>query len=147
GTKVVAVASPILPIGLWPYAARMIFISTNAGLSWFSAEAPAEGWSAVACSGNGSNIVAVAIAGPICTLRLPLPPPPPFFPPRLSVAQSGPGLGLSWLVPSTSFVLQETSDSTTANWAQVTTPPTLNFTNLRQELVLPATNQSGFYRL
>lgn len=147
GAKVVAIAAAIIPNLLWPNAARTIFVSTNAGLDWVSAQAPAEGWSTVTCSGNGSNIVAAAAPGPVCTLRLPAPPPPTLVPPRLSVVQSGAGLRFSWIVPSTSFALQQTPDLRAANWSDVPTLPTLNFANLRQELVLSTSNQSSFYRL
>jgi hypothetical protein len=50
-------------------------------------------------------------------------------------------------VPSTSFVLQENSDLTTTNWTTVTTPPTLNLTNLQNQVMVPVPTGNRFYRL
>jgi len=134
-----------------------IYISTNLGANLFSAGAPADGdglwprWSfAVTVSADGSNIVAV---GPdfIFTLRSPAPAPPPPPSPRLSIAVSGTTLTLSWLVPSVPFVLQQSSDLGSSNWVDVAlaSPPTLNLTNLHNELTLPPAIGVGsqFYRL
>ncbi|HEU6448663.1 MAG TPA: hypothetical protein VFV23_09535 [Verrucomicrobiae bacterium] len=54
-------------------------------------------------------------------------------------------LNFSWLIPSTNFVLQQSFDL--ANWATLTNSPTLNFTDLNEELSLTPTNNSGFFRL
>ena len=56
-------------------------------------------------------------------------------------------LVLSWIVPTTNFVLQQNLDLTTTNWTNVTNAPVLNLTNLQDEVVLSPTNDSGFYRL
>jgi hypothetical protein len=99
------------------------------------------------CSGNGSNVVAAASFGPICTLHLPIPPAPPVLLPRLSVVRSGANVRLSWLVPSTSFVLQHNSDLTTTNWTDLPMVPTLNFTNLQYEVTVSPSFARRFYRL
>jgi hypothetical protein len=54
-------------------------------------------------------------------------------------------LKLSWLVPSTNFVLQQSLDM--GSWADVTNTPVLNLTNFQNEVILPPTGSSGFYRL
>ena len=52
---------------------------------------------------------------------------------------------LSWLIPSTNLVLQQSSDL--VSWADVTNPPVLNLTNLQNQVTLPLSGGSGFYRL
>jgi len=42
-------------------------------------------------------------------------------------------------------VLQQSSDLT--SWADVTNPPALNLTNLQNQVTLPPSNRTGFYRL
>jgi hypothetical protein len=54
---------------------------------------------------------------------------------------------ISWIVPSTDFVLQQNPGLTTSNWMDVTNPPALNFTNLQNEVTLLPIGDSGFYRL
>ena len=54
-------------------------------------------------------------------------------------------LTVSWIVPSTNFVLQQSPDL--SSWTDVTDTPALNLTNLQNEVVLSPTNGSGFYRL
>jgi hypothetical protein len=65
----------------------------------------------------------------------------------LSIAASGARVVLSWPVPSTSFVLQQNSDLTSANWVDVIDAPSLNFTNLYNQLTLPPPSGKSFYRL
>ena len=67
--------------------------------------------------------------------------------PLLSIGSAGANVGLSWLVPSTSFVLQQSSDLTLANWVDLTNPPTLNFANLHNQVTLPRLPRNTFYRL
>jgi prepilin-type N-terminal cleavage/methylation domain-containing protein len=53
----------------------------------------------------------------------------------------------SWLIPSTTFLLEHNSDLGTTNWTDVPTSPTFNFTNLNYEVTLPSGLDRGFYRL
>src|ERR1019366_3139248 len=66
-------------------------------------------------------------------------------PPSLNLSSLNINLLLSWTVPSTNFVLQQSSDLT--SWADMTNPPVLNLTNLQNEVMLSPSNRSGFYRL
>jgi hypothetical protein len=135
GTTVVALAGP------W------IYISTNWAATWAPAGSPAGGaWQALAVSGDGSTMVALG-NGVAAVLRPPTPPPllPPS--PLLSIGPSGVDLGLSWLAPSTPFVLQQSSDLGSTNWVDVPASPTLNFTNLHLEMTLTPPPGSTFYRL
>lgn len=125
-----------------------IYVSTNSGPTWTRAEAPAaRDWASVACSLDGSRIVAVSSDGPICMLWSPAPPPPLPPSPRLKVEWSGAGVGLAWLVPSTRLVLQQSADLRSANWVDVPAPPTLDFTNLHHRVTLTPSASSSFYRL
>ena len=54
-------------------------------------------------------------------------------------------LTLSWIVPSTNLVLQQSADL--SGWTNVTNLPVLNLTNLQNEVILSPTGSSGFYRL
>lgn len=67
--------------------------------------------------------------------------------PLLNIVSSNACSLLSWIVPSTNFVLQQNPDLTTPNWTDVTNTPVLNLTNLQDEVTLPLTNGSGYYRL
>ena len=65
--------------------------------------------------------------------------------PQLNLTPSSTNLTLGWTVPSTNFVLQQSADL--ASWADVTNPPVLNLTNLQNQVTLPSSGSSGFYRL
>lgn len=65
----------------------------------------------------------------------------------MNITPTNGNLMLSWTVPSTNFVLQQDLDLTTTNWTDVTNTPTLNLTNLQDEVILSPIGSSGFYRL
>ena len=50
-------------------------------------------------------------------------------------------------ITSMDFVLQQNPDLTTTNWTEVTNTPTLNFTNLQNQVTLSTPSSSRFYRL
>jgi hypothetical protein len=54
---------------------------------------------------------------------------------------------ISWVIPSTSFVLQQNPDLTATNWTDVATAPVLNLTNLQNQVTLPPPSAPTFYRL
>ena len=56
-----------------------------------------------------------------------------------------PNLNLSWTIPSTNFVLQQSSDL--ANWSTVTNPPALNLVNLQNQVAPPLSASNAFFRL
>jgi hypothetical protein len=45
------------------------------------------------------------------------------------------------------FTLQQNSDLVTPNWMTLTNMPTLNLTNLQDEVTFSPTNSSSFFRL
>ncbi|HKW27919.1 MAG TPA: hypothetical protein VJT54_01175 [Verrucomicrobiae bacterium] len=117
-----------------------IYISRDSGISWTSAAAPDRYWGAIACSADGSRLTAVVRGGGIWTSQT-------TPEPSLNITPTNGNLILSWIIPSTDFVLQQNPDLTTTNWTDETNPPVLNLTNLQEEVTLPLTNDSGFYRL
>jgi hypothetical protein len=144
GTKVVAVARQDQ---LGAYNLGAIYTSGDSGSTWMPAGEPAENWVAVASSADGSKLMAATARGPMFTLQFPIPPPAPAPSRRLTINSSGGSLRISWLVPSTSFVLQQSFDLGSTNWTEVPTPPTLNFTNLHYQVIVAPSLGARFYRL
>jgi hypothetical protein len=67
--------------------------------------------------------------------------------PRLNLSLSSTNVFLSWAVPSADLRLEENLDLSTSNWVVLTNIPTLNLTNLHNEVSLTPSNSCGFYRL
>ncbi|MEI9963107.1 MAG: hypothetical protein WDM76_18935 [Limisphaerales bacterium] len=134
GNKLIAAAP-------YDYSAQVsvpLYISTDGGNTWDAASSQNKIWEAVASSADGNRLFAISALGGIWTsYSTP--------PPQLSVATANSALKFSWLVPSTNFVLQQSSDL--SSWSDVTDSPALNLTNLQDEVVLSPTNDSGFFRL
>jgi len=135
GSKLVAAAGgPLHETGL-------VYTSTDFGLTWTTNNINAQIWTSVAMSADGNKIAAVAgydIPAPIYTLQT-------MPSPSMNITPTNGSFKLSWLIPSTNFVMQQSSDLT--SWSDVTNEPVLNLTNLQNEVILPPTNSSGFYRL
>jgi hypothetical protein len=133
GTKLVAVAQI--------YQGAGVFTSTNSGNTWNSNTVPGQpGWLAAASSADGTKLAAVSYNAGIWTLQT-------TPSPTLGITQANGNLALSWLIPSTNFVLQENADLTTTNWCNVTNAPALNLTNLQNQVTLPAPAGNAFFRL
>ncbi len=150
GTRLVAAASGYLLPG-------QVYISSNEGRTWVQANAPAEPWRAITCSASADRIVVAAgtdplgylpwVPRPLALLSSPPLPPPSPPSPRLRMSAMPQGVLLSWQVPSSRFLLQESPDLSVLHWTNVTAAPTLNFNNLQYELSLPTPVGSRFYRL
>jgi hypothetical protein len=54
---------------------------------------------------------------------------------------------ISWTIPSIGLQLEESSEVTGTNWTSVGIPPSLNLANLRNQVTVPITGHSAFYRL
>jgi len=65
--------------------------------------------------------------------------------PQLNLAASSSNLALSWTIPSTNFVLQQSADL--VSWSNVTDPPVFNFATLQNQVAVTPTNAAAFYRL
>jgi hypothetical protein len=114
-----------------------IYTSLNSGQTWVTNNAPAGKWSGVAMSADGSVLFAVGEG--LFMAQLPAQP-------SLSIRPCGTNLTLSWPLPSAGFVLQQSADLTSTNWANVTNRVTpTNYWN--QVTVAPPAGGSAFYRL
>jgi hypothetical protein len=129
GTKLVAVSQK-----------QGIYSSMDSGNDWISNDAPHLVWQAVASSADGNRLAATAWDGGIWISQT-------APSPQLNLSCSNGALNFSWLVPSTNFVLQQSSDLSADDWTTLTNLPALNFTNLQEQLTLAPTNNSGFFRL
>ncbi len=119
-----------------------IYLSTDYGNTWVSNSPPYNPWGYVGCSADGNQFVAIVgsyYSTAYCWTLKGTPAP------QLNVKASTNDYLLSWLVPSTNFVAQQSSDL--ISWLSITDAPALNLTNLNNELSLSPTNSSGFFRL
>jgi hypothetical protein len=120
-----------------------LYLSTDFGDTWNQTNVLLTHWSSVAISADGSKMVAAEFGGHIYTLHL-----SPFTQsPSLDLKVTGGNVLISWLVPSVNLVLQESTDLTSAKWADVTAAPAMNTVNLHYEVMVPNTGGPNFYRL
>jgi hypothetical protein len=122
-----------------------VVTSTNSGTTWTANNVPIPlGWLSVASSADGTKLAALSededLHGGIWTWQT-------TPSPVLGLAQANGDLALSWLIPSTNFVLQENTKLTTTNWSSLTDVPILNLTNLQNQITLPAPASNAFFRL
>ena len=121
-----------------------IYFSKDFGASWNQSDAPITNWHCIAASADGNAFVASTENDQILGLVYTFQTTPT---PRLGLRRSAGNLVASWTLPSRKFVLQETTDLVSPTWTNVTTPPVLNFTNLQQQVTVPAGTAGKFYRL
>ena len=123
----------------WIVAGSQIYTSTDGGVTWQGNLASAQ-WNSGVVSADGAEMVAMG-SGQGTWLGREIPSP------QLNIHQQSSTLLVSWLVPSTNFVLQQSTDIAAVNWTPVTNNPALNFTNLNQEVSVPTTASNAFFRL
>jgi hypothetical protein len=117
-----------------------LLLSSDSGLTWTSANVPSNLWCSAASSADGNTLAGAVRGGGIWIGRsTPTP--------QLNVNSAGSNFMLSWIVPSTNFVLQQSMDLTANDWVTLTDSPSLNLTNLQEQLTLAPTNTTGFFRL
>jgi hypothetical protein len=116
------------------------FTSSDSGVTWISRHAPYS-WYCVASSADGSEWMVGAKYQPGIWIGRTVPSP------QLNLGLVSNNLALSWVVPSTNFVLQQTADLKTPNWLSLTNVPSLNPANLQEQVTLPPSNGCGFFRL
>jgi len=123
----------------WMIAASQVYTSNDGGLTW--ATNLASGNYNGAISADGCEImVANGFGGGIMTGRV-------VQHPQLATQTANGSAAISWLLPSTNFVLQQTADLSNPAWTPVATSPTLNFTNLNQQVFVPTNGSNAFFRL
>lgn len=116
-----------------------VYTSSDSGATW-DINQPSPIASSLAMSADGDKLVAVVNGGGIWTLQT-------TPAPQVGLAANRNQITLSWVVPSTNFVLQQNADLTATNWSNVTNPPVLNLTNLQNQATLPAPPGNAFFRL
>jgi hypothetical protein len=119
--------------------ANAIYRSTDFGASWTRLSAPTPWWRGIATSANTGKLVVAAI-GPIYTAQF-------SQTPMLNILSTTGTVSLSWVIPSTHLVLQQTSDLPSGNWTGVGIAPSFDPTTLRQSVNLPASASNRFYRM
>ena len=112
--------------------------STNLGVSWVSNNVPSSAYTYLACSADGNELLAAQRGVGIWILQTPPSP-------QLNDSLSNGSLNLSWIVPSTNMVLEESPDL--INWTPLTNDPSLNDSNLQEQLAISPTNSNSFFRL
>jgi photosystem II stability/assembly factor-like uncharacterized protein len=126
--------------------AGVIYTSADSGLTWVSNKVPSQQWIKIICSADGNKAVAIVNGNdPVAAGGIWISQTAPS--PQLNLSSSNGNLNLSWLVPSTNFVLQQSSALGAGNWTTLTNPPALNLSNLQDQLTLMPTNSSAFFRL
>jgi len=144
GSRLVVVAERTDNFGPFPPAiSGVIYSSTDSGATWIHNNVAVHNWSWVASSADGCKLVAAAgdwtpADSGIWTLQT-------TPAPQINITPANGNLTLSWIVPSANFVMQQSSDL--INWTDAVATPTLNLTSLQNEVTLPLTGSSGFYRL
>jgi hypothetical protein len=124
-----------------------IYTSTDSGNTWISNNVPKTNWVSIASSADGCTLAAAynynmgSIHGH-SIYHLQITPTP-----KLNLAAASNNCALFWIKPSTNFVLQQNLDLATTNWMTVTDTPTLNLSNLQNQVIFTPKNGSGFYRL
>jgi hypothetical protein len=121
----------------------LVSVSTNSGATWSSNTIPNTFLLSVASSADGNKLMAGSAGiggrfGGVFISQIKASP-------QLNLTPTDTNLTLAWTVPSTNFVVQQSSDL--ISWIDLTNTPTLNLTNLNNELVLSPTNSTGFFRL
>ena len=116
-----------------------IYGSTNSGANWNQMSSSIQNWQTVASSADGNKLEAGISFGSIWTSQT-------TPAPTLNLTPTN-GLQLSWLIPSTNFVLQQNSDLTVTSWSDVTNVPVLNLTTLQNQVTLPRPAGNSFFRL
>jgi hypothetical protein len=117
----------------------VIYTTTNFGQNWVSNDVPQLLWTGLASSADGNFLVAVTVNQGIWIRRT-------AAIPNVNLTPNGGGdLKLSWTVPSTNVLVQQSADL--LGWSNYTCSPALNGTNLQAEVILSNAPGSVFYRL
>ena len=150
GSRLVVVAERLDTFGPFPPAiSGVIYSSTDSGATWIHNNVAVQNWSWVASSADGCKLVAAdygewstnsppPVDSGIWTLQI-------TPAPQMNITPTDGNLALSWIVPSTNFVMQQSPDL--SGWMDMTNTPMLNLTNLQNEVTLPPTGSNVFYRL
>ncbi|HWC61834.1 MAG TPA: hypothetical protein VHC44_19255 [Verrucomicrobiae bacterium] len=120
----------------WGIAGAQLYISSDGGATWSTNFST--GTYIADMSADGGEI---AVKGSTNAVGFIIPSP------QLAIRPTNNNFKISWLLPSTNFVLQQSADIAAQSWASVPSNPTLNDTNLQQQVTVPATESNAFFRL
>jgi hypothetical protein len=144
-----------LPIG-------PVLMSEDSGASWFVPPGVADAnwrvppgttnsvasWTGLALSADGSRLTGVFIHDECCEIYSPgVVAQQMDLAPVIDIGVSAGQLVVSWVVPSAHFALQQSSAIGAASWTNVAAAPVLNYSTLREEVIVPSSGQQMFYRL
>lgn len=126
----------------WLIAGTQVYTSGDHGVTWVTNSVLAGRTGAI--SADGCEVVASGMPGGGSLTNwvgrvVPQP--------QLNIQPANEFMLVSWLLPSTNFVLQQTVDLSNPVWTPVAAAPTLNFTNLHQQVIVPANGGNSFLRL
>jgi hypothetical protein len=122
----------------WVIAGAQVYTSNDGGVTWSTNLSTAQ-WFDAAVSADGCEFMVAGDGGVWAGRTTPSP--------QLNIHSAGGNVALSWLVPSTNFVLQQNSDLASADWVSVSNSPVLNFTNLQNQVSLSTSPGNTFFRL
>jgi hypothetical protein len=118
-----------------------IYISTNSGATWELSNQQALAWDSVVSSADGHRWWACRGAGGgLFGGASPAEP-------TVQIGVTNANVSLSWIVPSSPFVLQQKQSVGSGVWSTVSVTPRLNPSTLCNEVSVPASGSSGFFRL
>jgi hypothetical protein len=117
-------------------------LSTNDGTTWLPGPGgqPA---SEIISSADGGVLFSCA-GGPLAASYSGIYRAATIIQPQLTISSTN-SVSLSWTIPSTNFVLKQSPDLVI--WSSVTNVPTLNLTNLQDQVTLPLSASNSFFRL
>ena len=118
---------------------RALFLSDDSGFTWATNGTPELYWGSVVSSADGSRLYARGGSGIYTLVTTPEP--------KLETTRLADGLLVSWTIPSQPFILQESVNLTNHTWFNVSKPPLLNRSLLRNEFLITTTPRNRFYRL
>ena len=119
-----------------------MYLSADSGANWVPSGSFTDRAS-VASSADGRKLVVAVYDGGIYTLEMQGPAPVL----NIQNAKVASGLIISWPIPSTAFVLQQSPSLSPQTWVDVSTAPTFNPQSLQYEISIPLPTGTQFFRL
>jgi hypothetical protein len=123
----------------WIVAGDHIYTSVDAGVTWTTNFSTAQ-WVGGVVSADGCEMAAVGSGQGTWIGRV-------TPSPQLNIQPQNFAFTISWLLASTNFVLQQSADLSSSTWTSVSPNPTLNFSNLNQQVSVSVTGSNAFFRL
>ncbi len=124
--------------GSTAYELPIYYSSANGGTQWTTNAAPDLSCGRIVCSADGCKLAMIANSTVYIASSVPSP--------ELKIAKaSANAVDIAWIIPSTNFLLEVSTNLSSTNWNPVSTPTQIQ--NFENHVVLSATNAQSFYRL